>query len=66
VQSVIDSLGTDQFNRLRIGVGRPSQTQGGLLGVEGWVLQPFNESQEEVDKLIKRAAEVVENWFKQF
>lgn len=58
VESVIEALGSDQFNRVRIGVGRPD----GPIEIEEWVLQPFSESPDEVKKLVGRASEVVINW----
>lgn len=44
VQSVIDSIGTKEFNRLKIGVGRPLFGE----GVEEFVLSPFYPEDKEV------------------
>ncbi|MDP2671153.1 MAG: aminoacyl-tRNA hydrolase [bacterium] len=59
VDSVIQSLGTQEFHRLRVGVGRGENPN---IETADWVLQDFAESKEEVEKLITRAAEVAENW----
>ena len=61
VESVIKALGSDQFERVRVGIGRP--TAG--VGVEDYVLQKFSEDENDVHKLIERAAEVVVNWLKE-
>ncbi len=64
VESVIEALGSDQFARVRVGVGRPNPPGSGQIEVDKWVLQDFSENQEEVRKLIQRASEVVINWLK--
>jgi len=64
VESIIEALGSDQFARVRVGVGRPDLPDGEQVEVEKWVLQDFSENQEEVRKLIQRASEVVINWLK--
>ena len=61
VESIIEALGSDQFNRVRVGVGRPQ----GPIDVEAWVLQDFAESREEVQRVVERAAEVVTNWLRE-
>ena len=61
VTSIIEALGSDQFGRVRVGIGRPSTS----VEVEKWVLQKFSESPQEVQKLTQRVAEVVINWLKQ-
>ena len=58
VASIIEALGSDQFGRVRVGVGRPSTP----VEVEKWVLQKFSEKPQEVQTLTQRAAEVVINW----
>lgn len=60
VISIIEALGSEQFGRVRIGIGRP----GANIEVEKWILQNFSENQEEIHKLIARATEVVINWLK--
>ena len=61
VESVIEALGSDQFNRVRIGIGRPT----GPLEVDDFVLQNFTENPQEVQNLVERASEVVINWLKE-
>ncbi|MDP2720524.1 MAG: aminoacyl-tRNA hydrolase [bacterium] len=61
VESVIEALGSDQFGRVRIGIGRPA----GLVEIETFVLQKFSEDPQEVQKLVERASEVVINWLKE-
>lgn len=56
VQSIIDALGTEEFPRLRIGIGRPPP------GVEAsdYVLQPLEgEDRELIEPALERAAEAV-------
>lgn len=60
VESVIEALGSDQFGRVRIGIGRPSNQ----IEIDKWVLQNFSEDPREMTKLIERASEVVVNWLK--
>ena len=59
VQSVIDYLGTDEFFRLRVGVGKPSHP----AQTEEWVLQEFTrEEKEKLGVALGRAKEVALNW----
>jgi PTH1 family peptidyl-tRNA hydrolase len=56
LRSIIEKLGTDEFVRLRIGVGRPSEG----IDTADYVLSPFNREEREVLKTITdRAAEAV-------
>lgn len=58
VQSVIDQLGTRDFHRLRIGVGRP--TSGSTIG---FLLSRFStEQRKDVPKIIALAADAAEHW----
>jgi PTH1 family peptidyl-tRNA hydrolase len=61
VESIIEALGSDEFSRVRIGIGRPTVP---TMEIEDWVLQRFSEDKSEIQKVIKRAVEVVENWLK--
>jgi PTH1 family peptidyl-tRNA hydrolase len=61
VESVIEALGSDQFNRVRVGVGRPT----GPIEVDDFVLQNFSEGSEEVQTLVERSSEVAVNWLKE-
>jgi peptidyl-tRNA hydrolase, PTH1 family len=57
LRSVAQHLGTQEFLRLRIGVGRPRR--GDPRPVADFVLSPFGE-EEDVDELVTRAADAVE------
>lgn len=52
MQSVIQSLGTDQFPRLRVGVGRPP----GRMPTPAYVLRPFTSQEEETLPFVIRKA----------
>lgn len=62
VQSIIDSLGTEGFNRVRIGVGRPYSPIGEKMETDAYVLQKFTEGGGEVTTLIQKSADIVSNW----
>lgn len=56
--SLIDELGTGEFPRLRLGIGRPDA--GGREDVVDWVLEPFlDEERELVDEVADRAVQGV-------
>ena len=57
LRSLARDLGTQEFVRLRIGVGRPGR--GDPRSVSDWVLSPF-EPEEDIDALVSRAADAVE------
>ena len=57
LRSLAQSLGTQEFLRLRIGVGRPGR--GDPRSVADYVLSPF-ELAEDVGALVSRAADAVE------
>lgn len=62
IKSIIQHLGTQNFKRLRIGIGRPS----GRQPVVDYVLKRFDkEDQPVVDDAIKQAAEACEMWLEQ-
>lgn len=57
VRSVIDRLGTREFPKVKVGIGRPAE---GVVVLDH-VLSDFDADQEgEVDEVIKRAAESVD------
>ncbi|MEN1966460.1 aminoacyl-tRNA hydrolase [Lentibacillus sp. N15] len=59
IRSTIDHLGTKEFNRLRIGIGRPI----GPIPVVDYVLGTFpKEQQTDVTASIKKAADACEEW----
>ena len=57
LRSLARDLGTQDFLRLRIGVGRPAR--GDPRPVSDWVLSPFA-PEEDVEALVGRAADAVE------
>lgn len=59
LQNIIDLLGTNEFKRLKIGIGRP---EGGWK-VSDYVLAPFKKGDREViDDMIFRSAQGIEQW----
>ncbi|MDR9450102.1 MAG: aminoacyl-tRNA hydrolase [Acidimicrobiia bacterium] len=59
VKSIVQSLGNNEFHRLKIGVGRPP----GQMDPAAFVLRPFGKSERaEVDLLVQDAADVIERW----
>ncbi len=60
VESIISSVGTQEFHRLRLGIGRPDNPN---IETADFVLHKFPKDEEEVVKrLIARAAETAINW----
>jgi PTH1 family peptidyl-tRNA hydrolase len=57
LRSISQSLGTPEFMRLRIGVGRPGR--GDPRPVADWVLSPFD-PEVDVEALVNRAADAIE------
>ena len=57
LRSIAQALGSKDFLRLRIGVGRPGR--GDRRSVSDYVLAPF-EADEDVDELVSRSADAVE------
>lgn len=57
LRSLAQHLGTQDFLRLRIGVGRPGR--GDRRSVSDWVLSPFA-AEEDAEALVARAADAVE------
>jgi len=59
LEDVIQRLGTDQFPRLRIGIGAPPPE----WDVADYVLSRFTrEEQEEIDRAVPRAAGALADW----
>ena len=57
VKSIMETLGTDQFVRLRLGVGRPFDT----TDVSDYVLSQFTaEEKQKLPALLERASELLE------
>jgi PTH1 family peptidyl-tRNA hydrolase len=62
LQNTIDHLGTEQFARLRIGIGRPP----GRMDSAAYVLQkPRPDERENLELAVVRAADAVVLWAKQ-
>jgi PTH1 family peptidyl-tRNA hydrolase len=59
LRSLEQSLGSRDFWRLRVGVGRPGREGQPLID---HVLAPFSEPREEVLLLIARAADLADEW----
>lgn len=56
LQSIIDELGTEDFPRLRCGIGRPAED----ADLSDYVLSPFDEAEREAaDTMIHRASDAV-------
>ncbi len=47
VQSIIDTLDTQDFKRIRIGIGRPADTIGVCIPSHDYVLSPFQQEEQE-------------------
>jgi len=62
VESIINRLGTDQFGRLRLGIGRPRLgVIRGSKDVENFVLEKFREGEAgELKKMLKKAVAALE------
>ena len=58
LKSVRQGLGSAEFGRVRVGVGRPDSTDPEV--VSAWVLGRFREPREEVQRLIEQAADAAE------
>ncbi|MDO8662212.1 MAG: aminoacyl-tRNA hydrolase [Candidatus Omnitrophota bacterium] len=59
VKSIIDALGSDQFSRLRIGIGRPEDNS----TAADYVLSRFNKREQgQLSAIIKKAAECCQVW----
>lgn len=62
LKNTIDQLGTTEFTRLRIGIGRPDDGQ----DVVNYVLQPFTKAERSaMDETIQKAASAVETWVRE-
>ncbi|MDC3417932.1 aminoacyl-tRNA hydrolase [Aquibacillus salsiterrae] len=61
IRSIIDQLGTKEFRRIRVGIGRPTTP----IPVPDYVLGKFAETElEDVKTSIERAANACEAWFR--
>lgn len=61
VRNTIDHLGTKDFNRIRVGIGRPTTN----MPVIDYVLGTFStEEKGEIEDSIKKSADACEEWLK--
>jgi len=61
VQSIIDALGSQKFNRLRLGIGRPPEP----TSAETFVLQPFTtDEQQQLGTIVGLALQKLEEELK--
>ncbi|WP_186575709.1 aminoacyl-tRNA hydrolase [Aquibacillus kalidii] len=61
IRSIIDQLGTKEFNRIRMGIGRPTTP----IPVPDFVLGRFEKlEQEQVNEGIDKAVKACEAWFR--
>ena len=61
--SIIDSLGSQGFSRLRVGIGRPLQSR---TDAAGFVLSPFTKKEKEkIKELIENACDCCRVWVRQ-
>lgn len=59
IKSIIQHLGSEQFCRIRVGIGRPPQGK----KVVDYVLEPFSKEEEgEINAVIKTSAEAARLW----
>lgn len=59
IKSIEQSLGTQEFSRLKVGVGRPP----GSMAPADYVLRRFSKSERaDVDVMVEDAADVVDAW----
>ena len=58
LDSITRKLGTADYVRVRVGIGRPEDTG---TDVRGWVLSPFEQGQEELQPVIDTATACIES-----
>ncbi len=63
LRSVKGALGSGDFARVRVGVGRPDSTDPDR--VAAYVLSRFREPKAEVQRLIDQAADAAEQWIRE-
>jgi len=62
IRSLIDHLGTREFKRVRLGIGRPEDA----TSVVNYVLQPFSKREiENIESAIQRTADACEMWMQE-
>lgn len=59
LESLIEHLGTNEFKRVRIGIGHPA----GRMPVVDYVISPFTrEERPLIEETVERAAEAIHQW----
>ncbi len=59
LQSIIEHCNTDEFPRLRLGIGKPKQE----MELANYVLMPFDETEKPiVNEMVQYAVSAVESW----
>lgn len=62
MRDIIEHLGTQEFARLRIGIGRPP----GKRNAAGHVLQDFDRDEQDIiDQAYERASDAIETWLQE-
>ena len=62
IRSLIDHLGTKEFNRIRVGIGRPTNA----MAIVDYVLRPFSKEQsEDIAHSILTSSDACENWLEE-
>ena len=62
MRSIIEHLGSRDFSRLRIGIGRPP----GRMDPAAYVLQDFSiEEETQVEETLERAVVAIEIWLRE-
>lgn len=60
IESIIDQLGSEDFTRLRMGVGRPEEG----IQAEDYVLEKINLSEADLEKFLEKGVEEIEKILK--
>ncbi|RXT09005.1 aminoacyl-tRNA hydrolase [Ammoniphilus sp. CFH 90114] len=59
IKSIIQHLGTEEFYRIRVGIGRPPAGR----KVVDYVLEPFHQEEEgDIQSAVKKASEAANSW----
>ena len=65
IQNIIDSLGTQDFFRIRLGIGRPVPVEGSCITIHDYVLQKFSsEEMKKLESLFPEMKEILESRIK--
>lgn len=63
VQDIINKLGTQDFFRIRLGIGKPIDTLGACMPIHDYVLQRFSTHELEVlSELFPEVADTIHTW----